>query len=240
MSGDKNKSYQDGLYNQPYNGRNWDQWVAGNNARGSGQNNYYTGPKSSSIQWPSASSSKENAGEGNGGGASGLLFLILIPVIIVGIGVVAASAILAIIVTPLLKLAERLFGAEERKSLWAAYMTTVKALSAYGITAIAENFLIHLLARQSFSPGIVQYIAFCINSVVFGIFHGAPIPLSALIGANIIVAPLGLAGFGYVLSRDYRTAYSGVSGFLRAMIVGIPLVGVSLVLAGLVYALVMY
>jgi hypothetical protein len=239
MSDDKNKSYRDGLYNQPYSGRNWDQWVAGNNARGTGQNNYYSGPKPSSIQWPSTEEEDEDDKGGKGGGG-GFLLLILLPVAVVGIGIIAASAVLSLVAAPLLKLAERLTGATERKSFGAAYLTSLKALSAYGIVAVAAGLLLHLLMQYIFPFGILGYIAFCINTVAYGIYYGAPIPLGAFIGANIFLAPPALAAFAYVLRRDYRTAYSGGSGFLRGMIVGIPLAGISLALATLVYALVMF
>jgi hypothetical protein len=243
MSDDKSKSYQDGLYNQPYSGRNWDQWVAGNNARGAGgQNNYYSGPRPSSTQWPSRSTSANAANtgaEGNGSGG-GLLFLVLLPFIVTGIGIIIASVVLGLIVTPLLKIAEGFSGTKERKSLGAAYLTSVKALSAYGIVAVAAGFLFHLLTPYVFPAGLIGYFAFCVNVVSYGVLYGAPIPLAAFVGANVLVAPPALAAFACVLKRNYQTAYSGVSGFLRGMIVGIVLAGVSLALASLAYALVMY
>jgi hypothetical protein len=236
MSDDKNKSYQDGLYNQPYNGRNWDQWVAGNNARTNGQNtNYYTGPKPSSIQWPETKKITDGTGEG---GAAGLFLLLLLPLAVVSAGIVAAAAVLSIFTAPLLRMAEGIIGTAERKSFGAAYLTSVKALSAYGIVTVAAGFLVHLFAHYIFSRGVIGYIASYIDMVFYGLFYGGAIPPGAFIGAAAFLAPPALAAFAYVLKRDYQTAYSGRRGFLRGMIAGIPLAGSSLALVSLVYALV--
>jgi hypothetical protein len=232
MSDDKNKSYQDGLYNQPYNGRNWDQWVSGNNARTSGQsNNYYSGPTTSGA-------SMQELSDGEGGDINltpaGALWLLALPVLIPS---VATAAILGIIAAPLLKIAERIIDTTERKSFFGAYVTAVKALSAFGVFITGSGFIFHFLARYVFHNGIIASIAMRGDAVFYSLLHGQPIPPGALLVSLTVFGLPALAAFAYSLKRDYKTVFAGRRGFFRGLVTALSITGPSVTIVGLLYAL---
>lgn len=165
------------------------------------------------------------------------MFLLLLPVIVVGIGIIVLSAILGIVATPLLKMAERFKGSTERRGFGSAYVTTVKALSAFGITFFGLGLIAYLLAKYIFSNLFFTNLAFLVNGVSYDLVHHLPVPAGAIIDTLIYFSLPSLMAFAFVLNRDYQTTCSGFGGYLRGMVTGVPIVGISLLLAGLFFTL---
>src|SRR3546814_14688248 len=99
---DKEKTYQDGLNGQQHNGRSWDQYSAGQlMARDMARNKTAT-----SVDF----TPKCNISTGGGGGGNIIILAIVVIVALIGLAVTSTSALVAIVVVPLLNIALRKLG----------------------------------------------------------------------------------------------------------------------------------
>ena len=112
---DRNKSYQDGLWNRGFDGKNWNEYSAGSFTRAE-----YERQQTASRQAATAAHAGQQAQPSTGTatgpvGGKAILALLLLPLVVAGIGIVAAAAVLAVFAIPVLKLSGKLLDSDEQQ-----------------------------------------------------------------------------------------------------------------------------
>ncbi|MBI1215759.1 MAG: hypothetical protein GC185_08070 [Alphaproteobacteria bacterium] len=216
---DKEKSYQDGLYGQVYNGRNWDQYSAGQlMARDMAKN------KSGGVDY----TPKANAG--TGGASGGGIFVILALVFaVVGIVVTIASALIAIVVAPVLSFTLHMLGLPS-PGVRRIYVATFQAVAGYALCLSALFILVDIIGHH-FPPlmGLAQQI----DALYYGITQHRWDIINTGSGAFFTLSVPALWVFVFMLRRNFAQVFAGPQGFLRGALVGLSAVPVS---AGVLYA----
>ncbi|MBI1215758.1 MAG: hypothetical protein GC185_08065 [Alphaproteobacteria bacterium] len=209
MSDDKNKSYQDGLYGQTYNGRNWDQYSAGqlmarDLAKSKSGSSYIPGNASGQIA--------QNAGS---------FPLLLTPLLAVFAtifaGVILVLAAVSLAVTPVLLFALRLAGAAG-PGFRRVYIAAFQSVAAYGLALALLTALLDVVGHHFFP---LSGYAAQIDALAYGVRNGDWFYIRH---DAVLLLPLSLpalAAFSFTLWRKLGEGFAGARGFLGGMAAGL-------------------
>ena len=222
---EKEQAFQDGFAGQAVNGRNWSEWSAGTMMRADEQKKAARGsvdsvPKKTGFAVPK--------GEGDGA----LPYLIGLAVLVV-VGVFSVVAgIVAVFVTPVLRITQRLFvGAAD--SFKGAFFATFQAVTANLVSVALLVTLLNVLGHHLYPlSGYSRQIYMMLYGVQHGewpyILQGTVVLLEASVPALVV--------FALMLRRKYKALFAGMRGFVLALAVGFSAVPVSVVVCSTLIA----
>ena len=213
---EKEQAFQDGFAGQAFNGRNWSEWSAGTIMRADEQKKAARGsvdsvPKKTEFAIPK--------GEG------ALPYLIGLAVLVAVGAVSVVAGIVAVFVTPVLRITQRLFvGASD--SFKGAFFATFQAVTAYLVSVALLVTLLNVLGHHLYPlSGYSRQIYMMLYGVQHGewpyILQGTVVLLEASVPALVV--------FALMLRRKYKALFAGMRGFVLALGIGVSAVPVSVV-----------